>query len=167
MEIQINKAQSQKVEFVDAHTVSIDGKAQAYDLLRLSDAVYHLILGERSFQITVHELDRKAKKAELAINGTRMTVQGKDRFDALLEAMGMNMATSSKVKAMRAPMPGLVLEVCVSDGQSVTAGTPLIILEAMKMENVLKSPQDGVVKLSSIVKGQAVEKGDVLIRFED
>ena len=167
MEIQLDKEQSRKVEFKQNKVLLLDGKEHAYDLLRLSDEVYHLILNERSYQVTVQELDRTVKKAALEINGTRFEVQGKDRFDALLEAMGMNMSTSSKVKALKAPMPGLVLEVCVSDGQSVTVGTPLIILEAMKMENILKAPQDGVVRLSSIMKGQAVEKGDVLLKFED
>jgi biotin carboxyl carrier protein len=167
MEIQLDKEQSRKVEFKQNKVLLLDGKEHAYDLLRLSDEVYHLILNERSYQVTVQELDRTVKKATLEINGTRFEVQGKDRFDALLEAMGMNMSTSSKVKALKDPMPGLVLEVCVSDGQSVTVGTPLIILEAMKMENILKAPQDGVVRLSSIMKGQAVEKGDVLLKFED
>jgi len=167
MEIQLNKEAGRKVELKDGSVISIDGKEVAYDLLKVSDGIYHLILGEKSYQVAVHSLDRANKTAELELNGTRFHVNVKNRFDTLLASMGMALGNSSKVKELKAPMPGLVLEICVSDGQQVKEGDALVILEAMKMENVLKSPQDGVVKLSSIAKGKAVEKGDVLLRFED
>ena len=63
-------------------------------------------------------------------------------------------------------MPGLVLEILVEPGHSVNAGDPLMILEAMKMENVLKSPGQAIVKSVEVVKGAPVEKNQVLIHFE-
>jgi biotin carboxyl carrier protein len=63
-------------------------------------------------------------------------------------------------------MPGLVLNIMAEEGQSVEKDTPLIILEAMKMENVIKSPAQGVVKKINAIKGQAVEKNAVLIEFQ-
>jgi biotin carboxyl carrier protein len=63
-------------------------------------------------------------------------------------------------------MPGLVLNVMVEPGQAVSKGDPLLILEAMKMENVLKAASDGVVKVVTVQKGVAVEKGFVLLEME-
>ena len=63
-------------------------------------------------------------------------------------------------------MPGLVLDVMVAEGDTVEAGTPLLILEAMKMENVLKSEGDGTIKSIKITKGEAVEKRQLLIEIE-
>ena len=62
-------------------------------------------------------------------------------------------------------MPGMVLNILVAEGQEVKKGEALIILEAMKMENILKSPTDGVIKKIAINKGVAVEKNQILIQF--
>ena len=65
-----------------------------------------------------------------------------------------------------APMPGMVLEILINNGETVTEGQPVIILEAMKMENVLKAPGDGVVKVIKVKKGDPVDKKQVLIEME-
>ncbi len=67
---------------------------------------------------------------------------------------------------LKAPMPGLVLRVQVTPGQNVAAGTGVIVLEAMKMENELKAVGAGVVRAVRVSAGEAVEKGQVLIEFE-
>jgi biotin carboxyl carrier protein len=63
-------------------------------------------------------------------------------------------------------MPGMVLRVQVQAGDRVVPGTGLVVLEAMKMENELKSPAAGVVKTVRVASGEAVEKGQVLLEFE-
>jgi len=70
------------------------------------------------------------------------------------------------LKNIKAPMPGLVLDVLVESGQTITKGDQLLILEAMKMENVLKAAGDGVVKSIEIKKGNTVEKGQILVEME-
>jgi pyruvate carboxylase subunit B len=67
---------------------------------------------------------------------------------------------------MKAPMPGLVVRVQVEAGEQVSKGAPLIVLEAMKMENELKAAAAGVVKSIRVAPGEAVEKGQVLLEFE-
>ena len=62
-------------------------------------------------------------------------------------------------------MPGMVLNILVNEGDTIKKGDPLIVLEAMKMENILKSPTDGVIKKIPINKGVAVEKNQLLIQF--
>lgn len=69
-------------------------------------------------------------------------------------------------KILKAPMPGLVLELKVSEGISVKKGEPLLIIEAMKMENVIKSAGEGIIKKIIVKAGQSVEKDDRLLEFE-
>jgi biotin carboxyl carrier protein len=89
-----------------------------------------------------------------------------DALDLLLEKLGMANGATAKVKEVTAPMPGLVLDIRVVPGQTVQKGDVLLILEAMKMENAIKSVAEGVVKLVKAVKGQSVEKNQLLILFE-
>jgi biotin carboxyl carrier protein len=62
-------------------------------------------------------------------------------------------------------MPGLVVNILVAEGDTIAKGDALLVLEAMKMENIIKSPGEGVVKKININKGQAVEKNQVLIEI--
>jgi acetyl/propionyl-CoA carboxylase alpha subunit len=66
----------------------------------------------------------------------------------------------------KAPMPGLISQIRVEPGQEVNAGDPLIVIEAMKMENVLKARGAGKVKSIAVAIGQSVEKGNTLVEFE-
>ena len=80
--------------------------------------------------------------------------------------MGFEVGATKKVNDIKAPMPGLILDINVKVGQEVKENDALLILEAMKMENVLTSPRDGVIKSISVNKGNAVEKNQLLIVFE-
>jgi biotin carboxyl carrier protein len=77
----------------------------------------------------------------------------------------MNTAVGSKINTIKAPMPGLIIDLKVQAGSTVKAGDPLLILEAMKMENIIKSSGEGIVKSVKVKKGDSVEKGEVLIEF--
>jgi biotin carboxyl carrier protein len=79
--------------------------------------------------------------------------------------MGMTNTSSVKVNNVKAPMPGLIISLKVADGDEVKQGDPLLILEAMKMENILKSPGDGKVKSVKVKMGDSVEKNQILIEF--
>ncbi len=87
-------------------------------------------------------------------------------MDFLLQSMGLDTLNSKKINEIKAPMPGLVLDIKVSEGSVVKKGDVLLVLEAMKMENNLKSPADGIVKKIVAKKGTAVEKNQLLISFE-
>ncbi len=83
-----------------------------------------------------------------------------------MDQMGFSSADAGKIKELKAPMPGLVIEIRVKAGDTVKKGDPIIVLEAMKMENVLKATGEGTVKSIEVQKSQSVEKGQVLIIFE-
>lgn len=84
-----------------------------------------------------------------------------------MERMGLQDASAAASKELRAPMPGKVVDILVKPGQSVAEGDPLVVLEAMKMENVLRSAGDGVVAEIAVQSGQAVEKDAVLVALEN
>ena len=100
------------------------------------------------------------------MNNQEVTVAIEDRFDALLHQLGMDNMNNQKVNEVKAPMPGLVLNIMIKPGDSVSKGDGLLVLEAMKMENIIKSPTDGVVKSIEVEQSIAVEKNQVLIKFE-
>ena len=87
-------------------------------------------------------------------------------LDVLIKAMGFEVGTSKLVNSIKAPMPGLILDINVRVGQGIKENDALLVLEAMKMENNIISPRSGIIKSISANKGDAVEKGQLLIEFE-
>ena len=136
-----------------------------WDILPTGTSTFHIIRNGKSYSAEVTEADYKAKTFTIKINGNKHTITAKDRFDLLLDKLGMSSAQSNKINDIKAPMPGLILEIKVEIGQEVKKGDPILILEAMKMENIIKSPGDGVVKLIKANVKQNVEKGQVLLEF--
>ena len=111
-------------------------------------------------------IDRINKIVALKIDGDRFEVKLTDEYDNLLHSLGMDASATKKVNELKAPMPGVVVDVIVSVGDEVAKDDPLVVLEAMKMENMLKSPTDGIVSSVNIEKGDTVEKNRVLVNFE-
>lgn len=137
----------------------------AWDLIRLNDKTFHILHNNRSFTAELIELDVPTKTVKLSINGHPYQVQLKDRFDQLLEQMGMSGAASAKVNDIKAPMPGLIVGINVQPGDVVKKGDAVLILEAMKMENLIKAPGEGTIRSVRVAKGDRVEKNQVLIEF--
>jgi biotin carboxyl carrier protein len=136
------------------------------DTQQLSPSAYHIINDLKSYNAEVVSFDRDAKTAEIKVNGNIYSVAAKDQFDILLDQLGLSALNTAKVSEIKAPMPGLVLKLFVEVGAEVKKGDNLFILEAMKMENIIKSPADVVVKTVRIKPGDKVEKGQVLLIFQ-
>jgi len=136
-----------------------------WDLKWIGDRKIHLIQGSRSLEAELLAVDLEAKTLQIRLGHKTTTMLVKDRFDLLLEKMGMNAAGSGSLKEIKAPMPGLILDLKVAPGDVVKKGDVVLILEAMKMENSIKSPGDGVVKEVKVSLKQSVEKNQVLIQF--
>lgn len=144
---------------------SMDGKLFKADVLKTGENTYHWVYNNRSYTIEIVRLDHETKEGSVKVNGRSYSLQLKDRFDDLLKSLGMEGGAGARLQNLKAPMPGLVLDILVSEGQEVEKDSPLLILEAMKMENVIKCPAPGKVKKVTAVKGSAVEKNAVLIEF--
>lgn len=145
---------------------TINGENAVIDLHESGGNHFHVIRDFKTYDVEILNADPEAKTMTVKVNGRDYDVALTDRYDELLKSLGMDKAVSSKVNELKAPMPGLVLDVRVTEGQAVAKGDPLIVLEAMKMENILKSPADVVVKKIVAKRGNAVEKNQVLITFE-
>lgn len=160
----VGEGDPRTIKVLDDGSIEVDGKAMKLDLSRLGAGKYHLIHNNRSF--TIHIISNEKKKWVMEVNGRRLEVDVKDRFDNLLTQLGMERSDGGAVKALTAPMPGLVLDVQVKPGDEIANGEPLLVLQAMKMENVLKSTADVVVKEVLVAPEQSVDKNAVLITFE-
>ncbi len=144
---------------------TLNGEPFAWDLAKLNDRTFHIIRNDRSFTAEVLDMNAAEKTVRLNVNGHIHEINLKDRFDLLLEKMGIDNAATAKVSHLKAPMPGLVVGVNVQPGDVVQKGDSLFILEAMKMENVLKAPTDATIKTIRSQTGDRVEKGQVLVEF--
>ncbi len=158
---------NQKIFHVDLADdgFSVNGQPFRWDLSEVSAGYFHILYENQSFTAEVVKADAAAKSFVIKVNGSIYHVAVKDKFDLLLEKMGMNSNASSRVNSVKAPMPGLIIDLKVKAGDTVKAGDSLLILEAMKMENIIKSQGDGVVKNVKVKKGESVEKNQVLIEF--
>jgi len=141
-----------------------DGKVDA-DIQQLNASAFHIINNLGSYNAEVVSFDKETKTAEIKVNGNIYAITAKDQFDILLDQLGLSSLNSAKVSELKAPMPGLVLKLFINEGSEVKKGDNLFILEAMKMENIIKAPADVIVKTVKIKSGDKVEKGQVLLIF--
>ena len=132
-----SSGKSKSVMLVDGQSLEISIKSNGYD---------------NSCVVTVSGIE-----IELEIDNFRL---------AQLKKAAGNRAGTAVAKKIKAPMPGLILEIKVNPGEKVASGQQVLVIEAMKMENAIKSLAEAVVKNVAVSKGQSVEKGDLLIEFE-
>ena len=134
----------------------------ALDLVNQNE-VYHLLSDNKSYKIKV--VKTEGKTITLSVNNNLHVIAIEDSVDMLVDQMGLNKVNEVILKDIKAPMPGLILEINVTAGQEIKAGDPILILEAMKMENVIKAAGDGIVKEILLQKGATVEKNQVIIEM--
>ncbi|OQP65915.1 acetyl-CoA carboxylase biotin carboxyl carrier protein subunit [Niastella vici] len=139
---------------------------ETLDLVALSPSEFNVIKDHQSANARLLSANGHTKTFTIETGGETFEVVIKDALDQKLEQMGFGTASSKQVKEIKAPMPGLVLEIAVTDGQPVKEGDRILILEAMKMENSILIHADATIKKVTVVAGQAVEKGQVLVTLE-
>lgn len=144
--------------------LQIDGETVQYELVRIAEQRFHLLLNNRSYRIEVTGRDNATGQLTFELNGRPYSGKISYRIEQLLKSMGME--TGKKIqKEIKAPMPGLVLQVLVQAGSEVKEGDDLLILEAMKMENALKAPQDGVIDKVLVKTSDKVDKNQLLVAY--
>jgi len=143
----------------------VNGKPVELDGYLNRNGIFCFLYNNRSCQAELVGYNENTKVAVVKLNNTRYEVTLKDDTDLLLEQLGIS-AKTNKVQSIKAPMPGLVLSVNVKEGDTVNKGDGLLVLEAMKMENLIKAHSEGKVKKIHVAKGAKVEKNQPLIEME-
>lgn len=164
----VEEGESYKIAFSDAGFSKgrINAKDFVWDVQKIDEKHFSIIKDKRSYVAEILKADYSEKAFFLKVNGKKLKLKVEDQYDQLLKKLGMEDLASSKVDKLIAPMPGLVLNIKIKVGQTVGKDEQLIVLEAMKMENILKSPTEGTIKNIAVNQGDAVEKNQLLVEFE-
>jgi len=136
------------------------------DIIENQDGTYHLIFENNSYNIELLESNYLDKSYLLNVNEKEIKLTIKDDLDMAIEKMGFSEKSSVDVGIVLSPMPGLVIQIKHKIGAEVQKGDLLLVLEAMKMENIIKSPSTGVIKNILVSEGDTVTKKQVLIELE-
>lgn len=136
------------------------------DAVSVETNKFHILHENTPYQAEIITADFLKKNYTVKVNNNIYIVAISNSLDILIKEMGFETGLTKQVNFIKAPMPGLILEISVVVGQTVKENDNLIILGAMKMENSFLSPRDGVIKTIAVLMGDAVDKGQLLIEFE-
>jgi len=146
------------------HTLIVEDREYRYSISQVNDYSYHLRVNNKSFEISIDKLSQDDFR--FLIKGNYFETIVRSKLEEIASETLKNKEKLSHKDTIKAPMPGLVLKVLVAEGDNVKIGESLLVLEAMKMENDIKSSASGTVKSVRITAGEAVEKDQVMIIIE-
>lgn len=151
-------AKEQDVSLVNGHAINAD-------IVRINDRTFHILHKGRSYNAELIQINREEKSCSVKVCTNIYSMQMTDQFDELLHQLGMDNLKAAKVSEVKAPMPGLVIRILVAEGDEVEKGGNLFVLEAMKMENIIKAPADVKIRSIKVKSGDKVEKNQVVMIF--
>lgn len=143
--------------------IQINGQSVDFEINKIGKEKFKVFKNNRIYNAEI--IEQEGKNLILKIDNQTLDLKVTDHIDHILAKLGMDVVTSSVVKEIKAPMPGSILSIEVKEGDEVAKGDALLILEAMKMENVIKSPGDGVIDKIHVNVKENVEKNQALISF--
>jgi len=141
------------------YLVTLDGIAHEVESARILEGLYSLLIGGESFEVTVHPPSPGFYDVHL-YDGMR-PVELLSPLEMVLRSQ--HGRSGEQAFSVKAPMPGKVVKVLVSEGQAVSKGQGVVVVEAMKMQNELQALSDGVVKEIRIKEGDTVDSGAELV----
>jgi biotin carboxyl carrier protein len=144
---------------------TLDGKNVELDLLQIANNRYHILLNNKSYTVETVGFDQEQKTGKILVNNRLYEVKLKDETDLLLEKYGVETQGKKTINEIKSPMPGLVIKVIVEPGNAIDKGQPLLVLESMKMENVIKAQGNGIIDTVHCKVGDTVEKNQLLIKL--
>jgi len=138
----------------------------SFDALQTSELKYHVLKESRPFDVEVISNSFHDRTYLIKVKNETYEVVLKNELDQQIAEMGFSLGSAKNISNIIAPMPGLILDINVKEGEKVSEDSPLLILEAMKMENIITSPREGVIKSITVKKGDTVDKKQLLISYE-
>lgn len=152
---------------IDDHIFSLEKKkAHELDVIQIDEQSFHIVDQKQSYIIKIDAVDLSDNSVHLSINDHPIKVQIQDERMEIIKALGFDLEVKKKVDEILAPMPGLVVDVLVKEGDTVKEGDPILILEAMKMENIINAPADAEIVEILISKEDKVEKSEKLVQLK-
>lgn len=148
---------------VDSNLVT---SGQGNGITWIDDTYFTLTFLGKNYHGEIIKSDIENRSFTVKINQRTFEIRKTHPLDELIKSMGLDKQKVRKLHQLKSPMPGRILSYSVEVGQEVSEGTPLLTLEAMKMENVIKAEGEGVVKAITQPSESVVDKGTVLIEFE-
>lgn len=156
-----------KIKVNNQHSFDISKEdVNELDAIETLSNTFHVLQDNTSIKASVLRSNFNKKSYSIKVDNNDYDIVINDELDQQIEALGFEIGALKKVNNVKAPMPGLILEINVKEGQEVKENDALLILEAMKMENVINSPRDGVIKSIEVEQGKTVDKNALLIEFE-
>jgi biotin carboxyl carrier protein len=143
----------------------VNGQPRHIDIRRIDARRFHIIIDNKSHLAVLLLYDEATGTASIKIGAQVLSVQLEDEKDRLLQKLGMTEARADRLPDVLSPMPGKIVDIAVREGDTIQEGQTLIVLQAMKMENSIKSPGKGTVKKICVQSGMNVEKNQLLIQF--
>ena len=157
---------SHDVQVVTGKDASVNGVPVDIEFVKSATNSFKMRMNGVEKDADLVKLDKENKLVIVRIEGKKFAVQIKEPVDLMLDKLGINSKSTKKVNNLKAPMPGLVIKILAEQGKRYKAGDALMILEAIKMENVFKAAADVTIKAIEITERQTVEKGQILMVFE-
>jgi biotin carboxyl carrier protein len=156
-----------KAKVNDEHEFEFDqDQIENLDVQETSSGLYHLLVNDKSVSSELIESDFLKRTYTIKINSNLYRVEISNELDVLIKDMGLSLSANQVINEIKAPMPGVILEVTIKEGDEVKEGDNLLVLEAMKMENSILAPRDAIIKSIHVNKGGTVSKNEVLIEME-
>jgi biotin carboxyl carrier protein len=158
--------QEKEISLVNENNIWVQNENQEIRIVKHNDETLLLITPNKVYTIRCLNVNKEAKTLTLLYNGNKFEAKITEPIDEILKSMGLENALTPKISDLKAPMPGLVLQILVNPGDTVAKGDKILVLEAMKMENAIKSPTDGIISDVLAKQGMAVDKNQLLITFK-
>ncbi len=149
-----------EIEIQKDGELTVNGEPREVDFLTLGPSLYSVIMDNKSYEVVIEE---REGSYELLMQGRLYTGDVLDERALLLAQRRSELGVSSGELSIKSPMPGLIVDIPIAEGDEVDKGQTLVILESMKMQNELKAPRAGVVQRISVQPGQSVEQNKLLI----
>lgn len=165
LQAKVNDKKEYQIEQVHGEW-QLNGTPIKWDIKKLPNGLISILYNDFSYTASVESINTSTKELSIKISGEVYHIAIKEPIDQLLSSMGMDLKSMQIVEPVKAPMPGLVLKILVVPGQQINKGDGLLVLEAMKMENILKATGPATVKAIKVTEKTAVEKGAILIDLE-